>query len=201
MHGERVARCGRRTLLALAVAGAIGVSGCSGGDAPTPAPGSSSTTATVSAPTPSPSSSLTPQQQAAEEAKAAYADYRKTLDAVFQRGGTNAREDLAKVATNGQLTFLLDEAAQFASQHVRQVGSATVKSVRVHDIYLKKSKLPQVLLRVCTDATTEDAVDRSGRSVRKPGALAHFMELVTLTRFGGTRWLVSQEDDTPVESC
>jgi hypothetical protein len=201
VHGDHVRRCGRRRPLAAVVVATIGVAGCSGGSSPTPSTSSSSTTATVSAPTPSPSPSLTPEQQAANEAKAAYANYRKMLDAVFQRGGTNARRDLAKVATNGQLTFLLDEAAEFQREHIHAIGSPTLRNLAVQKVLFDRNKAPQVVLRVCDDATTADAVDQSGRSVREKGTLAHLIGLVTLTRLGGKGWLVTQEQDTPVRSC
>jgi len=121
VHGEHTGwRWGRRwsVTVAVAVAGAMSLAGCSGGGSPTPGTRSSSTTATVTVPsTSSPSPSLTLEQQAAEEAKAAYADYQRIVDAVNQRGGGNARRDLSVVALGAQLEFLVQDANRLAQNH------------------------------------------------------------------------------------
>jgi hypothetical protein len=195
VHGVYGRRQGASVVVAVA---AFALAACSGGSAaPGSATSSSSTTATV----PGPSTSLTAEQQAAEEAKQAYATYRQTVDRVFQRGGTNARGDLSKVATGAQLTYLLDQAAAFEKNRWRAVGSPTIRSMHVDETPANNIATSKVVLRVCDDATTTDAVDSDGRSIRKPGALAHFIELVTIVRPSEGRWLVSQEDDTPVKSC
>src|SRR3954452_18915741 len=116
--------CGRRQGVSVFVAAAaFALAACSGGSAaPGSATSSSSTTATV----PGPSTSLTAEQQAAEEAKRAYATYRQTVDRVFQRGGTNARADLSDVATGKQLDALTREASEFGSAGIHAVGAARV---------------------------------------------------------------------------
>jgi len=181
----------------------LGVAGCSGDSSPAPSTSSSSTTATITAPTPSasPSPSLTPEQQAAEEAKSAFIVYQRTIDEVNQRGGTKARQDLSTVAMNGQLEFLVDDANRLQANHWHQVGSSKIKRVSVQGVSLTKGKLPQVSLKACLDLSGTDAVDASGKSVRKPGTLPAFEQIVILTRVGGNQWLVSQEEDTPVKSC
>jgi hypothetical protein len=182
---------------AVVVGAGLALAACSDGNSATPPTTSSPTTATV----PGPSASLTPEQQAAEEAKRAYTVYRQTLDRVFQRGGTNARGDLSQVATGDQLTYLLGQAAVFSKNKWRAVGSPTVRSLSIQNVSLNEDTRPSVVLRVCDDATTTDAIGPDGRSIRKPGALAHFIELITIVRIDPERWLVSKEDDTPVKTC
>ena len=196
---------GRRRLgvgVAVAVLG-WGVTGCAGGTSTVAPPKSSATTATISGPSTSRSASpsLTVEQQAAEDAKNAYAAYRQTLDAVFQRGGRNARPDLSKVAIGEQLTYLVSEAGNSHRNTCAPSGQQDCERLGVRDVSLIQGKAPLVVLEACTDASKNDAIDDSGRSVRKPGALNHFIEVVSLVKSRSSGWLVSQEDDTPVKSC
>jgi hypothetical protein len=196
VHGVRRRR---RLVSAVGVAAAVALAACTdGGSSQTPTTTTpSKTTATV----PGPSASPSKEEVAAQEAKQAYTVYRQTLDRVFQRGGANARADLSQVATGDQLTYLIGQAAVFSKNKWRAVGSPTVRSLTIQDISLNKGTKPHVVLRVCDDATTTDAVGPDGHSIRRPGALAHFIELVTIVRINQERWLVSKENDTPVKTC
>ena len=200
-------RRGRRRLGVAVAVIALGLAGCSGGSSgPSATSRRSRTTATTAtvpgpSPDPSPTASVTAEQHAAQEAKQALVAYRRTLDAVFQRGGTNARQDLSRVAVGEQLAFLLRRAEELRSNSWRQVGSPSVRSADVQDVSVAKGKSPVVVLRTCLDASTDDAVDRHGKTIRKPGALDHFLEIIMLVGADDDRWLVSDESDTQVKTC
>jgi len=66
---------------------------------------------------------------------------------------------------------------------------------------LAKDRSAVAILRVCLDASTDDAVDKSGRSIRKPGALNHFVEVITMVQPPSGGWLVQNESDTQVKTC
>jgi hypothetical protein len=187
----------RRRLLVSAVVvatTALALPACSGGSAEPP-PTTSSTTATV----PGPSASLTPEQQAAEEAKAALLSYHEAVDSVYQAGGQDPDKRLAEVAVGKQLDFLTQDAARLRKNHWRQVGSTLVKNLGVESVQL--SATSQVVLNLCLDASKTDGVDAEGKSIREPDAYAFFEAQVTLVRQQNRGWLVSREDDKPVKSC
>jgi hypothetical protein len=190
----------RRRLLVttVVVASAFALGACDGGgSAAPPTTTSSTTTATV----PGPGASLTPEQQAGEEAKRAYVTYRQTLDRVFQRGGTNAQDEFSRVATGSQLRFILKQAQDLQVNQWRQVGTPTVRSLGLDKVSLEDDQTAVAMVRVCLDASTDDAVDKNGRSIRKAGALNHFIELITIIRRPGGTWLVQDESDTQVKTC
>jgi hypothetical protein len=184
---------------AVGVAAALALAACtSGGSSQTPTPTTpSKTTATV----PGPSASPKPEQQAAEEAKRAYTTYRQTLDRVFQRGGTNAKEEFSRVATGRQLKFILGQAQTLQANKWRQVGKPTVRGLSVNKVSVAEDRSALAVVRVCLDASTDDAVDRRGRSIRKPGALDHFLEMITMIRQQGGTWLAQNESDIQVKTC
>lgn len=105
------------------------------------------------------------------------------------------------MAFGEQLNYLLESAAEYERKHYRAVGEARVASLSVQDVSLTQGKPSLAVLKVCVDATQNDAVDELGHSVRKKGALAHFIEVVIMTYVAEKGWLVGQEDDTPVKSC
>src|SRR3954452_5291502 len=140
--------CGRRQGVSVFVAAAaFALAACSGGSAgPGSATSSSSTTATV----PGPSTSLTPEQQAAEEAKQALLSYHEVVDSVYQAGGQDPQMRLAAVATGNQLDFLMQDARRLRQNHWRQVGSSSITNIQVKSV--QQSETPQVKLSFCLDA-------------------------------------------------
>jgi hypothetical protein len=154
--------------------------------------------ATIGSSSPSPSPSLTAEQRATEEAKAALLTYERTVDSVNQAGGNDPKMRLAKVAVGEQLSFLMQDAAQLRRHGWHQVGSTAVKSVAVSSVRLPGT--PQVILNICLDASNTDAVDSEGRSIRKPGSYTFFREMVTLVK-QSEGWLVTQEDGKSVKAC
>jgi hypothetical protein len=187
----------------VAVVASFCLAACSDGSSPTSSTSSSTTTATVTGPSPSasPSPSLTPEQQAAGEAKRALATYQRTLDLIYQRGGSDADGELRAVAMNGQLEFLIKDTRRAQSNHWRQVGGSKLRNVSVRDVALSSDRSGQVFLDACLDLSGTDTVDARGNSIRKPDTLPAFKQFITLTRARGKRWLVSQEADRPVKSC
>jgi hypothetical protein len=188
--------CGRRQGVSVFVAAAaFALAACSGGSA---APGSATTSSSTTATVPGPSTSLTAEQQAAEEAKAALLSYEQTVDSINQAGGQDPNKRLAKVALGKQLAFLMRDAQRLRDNRWRQVGSTEVKNLEVRSVRL--SDTSRAVLNLCLDASKTDAVDSSGKSIRKPGSFAFFQQMVTLTKREDS-WLVSEEDDKPVKSC
>lgn len=177
----------------LVAASCLGTAACTGGN-------STPTTTPTTATAPAPVGSSTQEQQAAADAKRAYEDYRRTVDRVFQRGGTQPDEELRRVASGKQLKVLTDEAAQFRTRGVKAVGSASVVRLTVERVSIQEQSALAVL-NACIDASKNDAVDRTGKSVRRAGALNHFIETVTISKTGSGAWRVSEEDDQAVRNC
>jgi hypothetical protein len=193
-------RPSRLTTPALAVLLAVTVTACT--DAPSssqPTPTTGSTTATIAATTPSPSVSSSSEQQAAVAAKAALLTYERTVDRVLQAGGDDPSSSLARVATGTQLRILREDAAAARKNGWRQKGSTSVKDLRVKGVEI--SNPPRVKLQFCLDASKTEGVDSQGRSIRRPGADAYFVEVATLVKDPTRGWLVSEEDDKAVKSC
>jgi hypothetical protein len=188
----------RRRVAAMAGATALALAACTGGSSAQMPTTSSPTTATIGPPSPSPSASLTPEQQAGEDAKAALLTYERTVDSVNQAGGHDPQMRLAEVAVGDQLRFLMQDAAQLRENGWRQVGSTAIKSATVGSVRLPGT--PQVVLNICLDASNTDAVDSKGKSIRKPGSYTFFQETVTLVKQRDD-WLVSQEDGKSVKTC
>ncbi len=197
---RRAMRRSRLTPALMALLAAPTITACTdGSSSAAPPTTTSTTTATIGAPS---RSSVTPQERATEDARAAYLRYRRTLDEVFQRGGKQARADLPKVASGQQLQYLLGQAAEFERNGWQAVGSPTLRSISLDEVALATGRdATRVVFKICDDATTTDAVDRRGRSIRSPGALAHFRATVTLTELPNNGFLVTDEQDTPVKSC
>jgi hypothetical protein len=185
----------RRAASAVCVATALALAACTGGSSSQAPTTSSPTTATV----PGPSATLTPEQQAVEEARAALASYQRTVNSVYQAGGQDPKMRLSKVAQGEQLAFLVQDAARLRQNGWRQVGSTSAKNIRIESVRLTGK--PQILLSFCLDASRTDGVDAKGKSIRKPGASPFFEARLTLVKQPEGGWLVSQEDDKPVKSC
>jgi hypothetical protein len=185
----------RRRVAGIVVAAALALAACTGGDSGQTPTTSSPTTATV----PVPSTSLTPEQQAAEDAKHALLFYEQTVDSINQAGGQDPKMRLPKIATGKQLTYLMKDAARLRQNGWRQIGSTSVKNIRVGSVEL--SGTPRITLSFCLDASNTDGVDSKGKSIRQAGAYEFFEEIVTLIKQRDKGWLVSQEDDRPVKSC
>jgi hypothetical protein len=189
-----VRRC-RRGVSVVVVVTAFALAACTDASSSTPPPKSSPTTATI----PGPSTSLTPEQQAAEEAKQAYIKYQHAIDRVYQKGGTNAEVEFPKVASDGELKHLKEQAIKIKDAGWRQMGGVSILSIRADTVSLS-AKPAQVSLSVCVDTSTRRAVDSQGRDVTR-NTSRYFINSATVTRMEGQGWLVAREDSTEARSC
>ena len=191
MHGVN----GRRLRVpAAVVATAFALAGCTDGGSGTP-----STTSPTTATVPAPSTSLTPEQQAANEAKRAYTRYQRAIDEVYQNGGTNAKAVFSEVATNGELEHLEEQAAMIQKAGWRQVGGVTVRSIQTDNVTLTDPGA-RVDLSVCIDTSTRRAIDSQGKDVTRKTS-RYFINSTTVTRASGNNWLVAREDSKETKSC
>jgi hypothetical protein len=156
--------------LAAAAAAAVGVALLTGGDdtpraAPTtpPAP-------TTSSPTPAPtvSTPATPEDVAAEAAKARYLDYLRVTGQVANGGYT----DLAAyntVAIDPETGVLLLGARQDLRDGITGRSDTKVLSLTVQSVELNPpGDYPSVRLLACLDVSRNTAVNAAGESVRDP---------------------------------
>lgn len=180
--------------------------GCSGDDAAkADPPAKSSTPSPTSSPTPT-----TPREKAVAEAQRTLKHYFKVTDQV----GQNPKAPLSRLQTVAITTVLITDAAgyrRWRRDGWHKTGSTKITKMRVDSISLDNSDpdkglVPTVAIRVCTDASGIDVLDRSGKSV----VLASRPDEIT-TKFivanyswktdkrGG--WRVASAQDEAVGSC
>jgi hypothetical protein len=194
----------RRLVSAVGVVAALALAACSDASSATPptATPTSRTTATIGPASPSPSSkpSLSPKQQAAEEARAAYANYQSTIDRVYQAGGDGAKTEFPKIAAAAVLKNLLSEAEEIQKLGWRQIGGIITKAVKVDSIITRRGRLPQAKLTACIDTGSRRVLDSKGKEVRRQQGSRFYGGIIILTQFGNS-WRVTNDELAEVKSC
>jgi hypothetical protein len=97
------------------------------------------------------------------------------------------------------------------SKGLRQVGATRIKTLRVQSVNLDNSepsagKVPTVTIDVCWDVSGADLVDKSGKSVVKPGRAETGWARYTVANYhwsenpsGG--WRIATSQDLKKTSC
>ena len=154
---------GRVALLLTIATMATGCGGGSGTDATPPA-------TTSPAPTsPSSSTPSDPRSQAKEAAQAAVRKYFQVTDRIGQNPmaplSALKTVDVSGVLSQDQHTF-----TEWRTKGWKKTGNLKVTKMQVEQVSLdnsdpSKGKVPTVAIAVCTDASSVDVVDKSGKSV------------------------------------
>jgi hypothetical protein len=169
-HRAYVTAC----LVAAVGAAAVGVVLLTGGDGTPQAAPTTPPAPVTSSPAPSPTVSVppTPEDLAAEQAKARYLDYLRVTREVAQAGYV----DLAAydaVAIDPHTGVLLRSAQQNAG--LRSTGDAEVVSLTVQSVDLDPpGEYPSVRLLACLDVSQVDVLDATGKSVITPDRVNRF---------------------------
>ncbi len=143
---------------------------CAGCDGK-PAAGQTSapSTGTPTAPTSSPSATPDSRQVAAAGAIAGYRRYVQVLDAMTASGGRKT-QDLPKVATGIELAASMNQAATGRGQQIHSIGSRVVVWMRPLLVGTPASGvITRITVAACHDTTHITAVDRTGKSIKRPG--------------------------------
>src|SRR6266540_2644395 len=143
---------------------------CAGCDGK-PAAGQTSapSTGTPTAPTSSPSATPDSRQVAAAGAIAGYRRYVQVLDAMTASGGRKT-QDLPKVATGIELAASMNQAATYRGQQIHSIGSRVVVWVRPLVVGTPASGvITRITVAACHGTTHITAVDRTGKSIKRPG--------------------------------
>ena len=157
-------------LLAAAAAAAVGVALLTGGDdTPAPAPITPPATSSSSpAPAPTVSTPATPQDVAAEAAKARYLDYLRVTDQVADSGFIDPAA-WSTVAIDPESGVLLQGAQQNQRDGISTTSDTEVLSLSVKSVDLDPpGDYPSVRLLACLDVSRNTAVNAAGESVRDP---------------------------------
>lgn len=171
-------------LAVLGVAGLIivlAVHGPAGATPPTTAP-------TVSA-SPSASPTLSERQQAAADAQAAFANYRRALDELGNNGGSASAVRAAKSLSAGPEHRYIDAITKdYREQKIRGTGYSEVTS-RVDSLSDLSEARPVAQLATCIDGRGRTAT-RDGKAITP---LPFVQGTAELTRVDG-RWLVTLQE-------
>jgi hypothetical protein len=139
------------------------VAGCDGKPAAGQTPSPSTTTTASPAPTPD------SRQVAAQGAIAGYRRYVQVLDAMTASGGTRTA-DLPKVATGIELAASVNQAATYRGRQIHSEGSRVVVWVKPLVVGAPTNGvITRVTVQACHDTTHITAVDRTGKSIKRPG--------------------------------
>ena len=151
----------------------------------------------------------TEEQEAALGGLAAYANYLKVGDNVFQGGGRDP-EPLRAVAVGTALTSAQTEAANLAQLNARLVGSIVAKRIKVTSVNLKtdpaKSIVPEVVISSCEDSSGVQVVDANGKDITDSSA-AQFFPSTVWARFypknadHAEGWLIARAENSVAGSC
>jgi hypothetical protein len=165
--------------------------------APTAQPGPSQTVAPPSA-TPAPP--LTAEQQAVDEAEAAYRAYLAIDDQISSTlaFGTDYgayEQAFGEVATGIALTEAGLAAGDLAAAGQRATGDTRLASLEVVAVSLRDDGdyVPEVVFEACEDFSGVDVLGPDGQSVKDPDGPTRYQTLVTVRNYpelGG--WLVAE---------
>jgi hypothetical protein len=185
------------------VVAALALAACTNGSASSATSSATATTprtATLPAPSsPSPTATTDP----ATAAKAAYLRYRQIVDRAYQSPTRANRDQIAKVAAGGRLTFLLAQIDELSGDKVRQQGRVLVKSVEVTSTSpASGNQLAQAFLDGCLDFRgrvyiNADGTPRFAGDQAKGGYSRTRANMI----FDRGAWLVVDEDLDTVKSC
>ena len=191
---------------AAVVALIVSLAGCTGSD-PTPtvtSVSSSSSVPTPSVSTPTPTSTPTsPEDEAvagAEEVVPAY--YRAVVECLTDPADT-ATTCFDDVATATELNNMRNALASAQQMQTKTSGSIEVVSMQVvkvdlsDDVKATPPLVPEVVFRVCADASGFDIVDANGKSIVPPDRIEHGYDQVTLLNYSypdPTKWRVGLVD-------
>ncbi|MEV5966835.1 hypothetical protein AB0L70_34015 [Kribbella sp. NPDC051952] len=162
----------RRAITAAIIALAtLPLAACNNDSNATPAPFTPSTTST-SPTSPPPNGS----EQAGPAAVAAYRRYIEVIDAMTASGGTDVK-DLPLVTAGIELGASQNQAATYRGRKLKTIGSTKIIWAKATMLGAPTAgTITSATVQACYDTSTTQAVDSTGKSVKRPGTPTRWLD-------------------------